>query len=494
MKKVGALLFVLFALCVFHPAESRAAVSPSIYLDGARIGEGAEPRIVSGFTMVPVRLIAEEIGYDVLWVHETKQVRISNGFALIELTVDRDAAVVNGEEQPLARPPLIDKGVTFVPLRFVGEQLGLTVRWDQGTKSVFLERPASPEPPAAENPPAGEGIGAGDGEGNGTGDGEGASPDDGHPPLPPEVPADARAVVKEIRYDGWTGVSVLYEGDAEPNEPFWSGTKLVIDIPYASLSPDIMAKLAAQKASQAEIAVDFKAFERIRYSYYSNNPSTVRVVFDLKARLDYEILREEGALHVVFASLDPPPETERPQKFKVVIDAGHGGKDPGAPSVNGRYEKEFNLAVALKVYKLLEQDELVTPYLTRSEDVFVDLYERARYANRIGADLFISIHANRITKSSVTGVETYYNRPESKTLADVMHRRLLKATGLADRSVRTANFVVIRETTMPAVLLECGYLSNANDAKLLFTESVQDRIAAEIVAGIKEYLTAYGGK
>jgi N-acetylmuramoyl-L-alanine amidase len=501
MKKIGALLFLLIALCAFHPAESRAADSPgpSIYLDGARIGESAEPRIVSGHTMVPVRVIAEEIGYDVQWIGDTKQVRISNGVSLIVLTVDQDRAVVDGADRTLTRPPYIDKGVTYVPLRFVGEQLGLKVRWDQGTKTVFLERPAPPEPPAEENPEGGEGIGADDGEGNGTGDESGVFPDAPQVPMPSEVPADARAVVKDIRYDGWTGVSVLYEGDAEPNEPFWTGTKLVIDIPYAALSPEIMAKLVAQKASQAEITIDFKTLERIRYSYYSNNPSTVRVVFDLKARQDYELVREDGALHVIFASLDPPPETETPERdaqkiFKVVIDAGHGGTDPGAPSVNGRHEKEFNLAVALKVYRLLEQDEQIAPYLTRSEDVFVDLYERARIANELGADLFISIHANRYTKSSITGVETYYHRADSRTLAEVMHRHLLKATGIADRGVRTASFVVIRETKMPAVLLECGYLSNANDAELLYTESVQDRIAAEIVAGIKEYLTAYGGK
>lgn len=486
MKKLLTLLFLLFALTAFHSDASHAAVSPSLYLDGERIGEGSSPRIVKGYTMVPVRVIAEEIGYDVAWIHETKQVRIANGSTLIELTVGQSAALVDGAETPLGAPAFVDRGVTYVPLRFIGEQLGLAVYWDQHAKSVFLQRPQPEEPPAAEEPPAEEDPGTD--EGIGGGDGEVVDPG---APMP-AVPADARAVVKEIRFDGAGSVAVFYEGTVTPNEPHWSGTKLVIDLPYAALSPEIMAKLAARQASQGELLIDMKAFERVRYSYYSNNPSTVRIVFDLKAKLDYEIVLEEGALYVDFASLDPPPETAK--RYKVVIDAGHGGKDPGAPSVTGHWEKEFNLAVARKVYKLLEQDGEITPYMTRSEDVYIGLYERAAFANDLGADLFISIHANRFTSASVSGVETYYNRADSRKLAEVMHRHLLKATGIADRGVRTANFVVIRETKMPAVLLECGYLSNANDAKMLFTESVQDRIAAEIVAGIKEYLTAYGGK
>ena len=493
MKRIGVLLFLLFATFVLHPAESHAAEPPSLYLDGERIGEGAGPRIVNDFTMVPVRVIAEEIGYDVLWNHDTKQVRVSNGESVIELTVGRDTALVDGAETPLGAPAFVEGGVTYVPLRFVGEHLGLAVYWDKNTRSVYLEKPRTAAPPAAEEPPADEGIG--------TEDGEVVDPGAPMPALPVDaVPADARAVVKEVRFDGMRSVAVLFEGNAVPNEPFWSGTKLVIDIPYAALSPEIMAKLSAQNTSQAELYIDLKALERVRYAYYSNNPSTVRVVFDLKAKPDYAVMLEEGALYVEFASLELPDEpAEQPaaqpsKTYKVVIDAGHGGEDPGAPSVTGDWEKAFNLAVARKVYKLLERDDRITPYMTRSEDVYVGLYERAGFANDLGADLFISIHANRFTKSSVSGVETYYNRADSLKLAEVMHKHLLKATGIADRGVRKANFVVIRETKMPAVLLECGYLSNAGDAKLLYTESVQDRIAAEIVAGIKEYLTAYGGK
>jgi N-acetylmuramoyl-L-alanine amidase len=478
MKRLLTLLSLLFATFVLYPAESHAAEPPSLYLNGDPIGIGAGPRVVNNFTMVPIRVIAEDIGYTVDWTAGSDQVRIASGNSFIVLTFGKDTALVDGAEMPLGAAAFVDKGVTYVPLRFVGEQLGLKVYWDPYTKSVFLHQPQTPDKPDEGNADDDEGIGNEDGEVN-------------EPGELPEVPEDALAVVKEIRFDGSRSVSVLFEGSIAPKEPHWSGNKLVIDIPYASLSPEIMADLAARKTSQGELFIDTKALERVRYSYYSDKPSTVRVVFDLKARQDYEISLEEGALYVDFELVDLPADD--PTKYKVVIDAGHGGEDPGAPSVTGDWEKAFNLAVARKVYKLLERDSRITPFMTRSDDTYIGLYERAGFANDLGADLFISIHANRY-KPEISGVETYYNRADSLKLAEVMHKHLLKATGLPDRDVRKANFVVIRETTMPAVLLECGYLSNGKDAKLLFTESVQNRIAEEIVAGIKEYLTAYGGK
>lgn len=493
MKKVVSLLSLLLVIALLSPALLHAAASPSLYLNGGRIGASSEPRVVNNFTMVPLRVIAEEIGFNVHWSAETRSIHVRSGDSHLILTLDQATARVDGENKTLDAPPFADQGVTYVPLRFVGEHLGLTVYWDQKTRSVFMYEKRKSDKPGSggkdkEEDGGKDGIpGSGDEAGNERDDGESILDP---APLPP-VPADAQAVVQAVEFDGASRVTVRYEGDVTPNEPHWSGTKLVIDLPYASLSPKAMAELAARKQSQLELIIDILALERVRYSYYDNNPSTVRLVFDLKMRQDYRVTLEEGALHVDFVLTELPAPAE--SAYKVVIDAGHGGKDPGAPSVTGRWEKEFNLAVALKLYKLLEQESGIDPYLTRSEDVFIELYDRSGYANDLGADLFVSIHANRFT-TPVSGVETYYNRAESFRLAEVLHERLVAATGLADRGVRKASFVVIRETNMPAVLLECGYLSNSHDAALLFTEAVQDRIAAELAAGIKEYLTAYGGK
>lgn len=125
--------------------------------------------------------------------------------------------------------------------------------------------------------------------------------------------------------------------------------------------------------------------------------------------------------------------------------------------------------------------------LTRSDDTFLALAERVKVAQKINADIFISIHANS-GPAAATGVETYYSRSVSKELANIMHKYLVQTSGLKDRGVKMASLHVTRETTMPAVLLEGGFLSNKSDEAVLFTENFQNNVAKGIVAGIKEYL------
>ncbi|MNJ59194.1 Sporulation-specific N-acetylmuramoyl-L-alanine amidase [compost metagenome] len=125
--------------------------------------------------------------------------------------------------------------------------------------------------------------------------------------------------------------------------------------------------------------------------------------------------------------------------------------------------------------------------LTRDSDTYPTLQERAKLANDLNADIFISIHANA-GSATATGVETYYTRSESLSLANVMHKHLVSSSGLTDRKVRTKNLHVTRETKMPAVLLEFGYLSNKSDDALLATEEFRNRVAEGVAQGIKEYL------
>jgi len=483
MKKVLILMLMMSFVCSLYAGVGQAAaVVPKLYLNGKVVQSEAEPLLVNSKTMVPIRVVSEQLGYLVNWDNQAKTAAITNGSTSMELTVGNAKAVVNDAETDLDAPAMIESSVTYVPLRFVGESLGLNVYWDKPTKSVHMY--GKPEPPAVPEVPAEPDQGTDAGSGNGAGQ---------EPPVLPTVPADALGIIQEVAYDGFGRVTISYEGELTPNAAFWSGNKLVIDIPYASLKPETMLQLKEQKLSQVEQLVNALALHQIRYSYFNNNPSTVRIVFDMTVQTEYAMLIESGRIHIdlMMDNIELPPlpgtEPEVDLPYVVVIDAGHGGKDPGAPSVTGDWEKEFNLAVALKVGKLLEAEEQIATHLTRSTDVFIELADRAKFANDLNADLFISIHANRY-EPHIRGVETYYNRADSLSLAEVMHKHMLKGTGLADRKVRKASFHVIRETKMPAVLLEAGYLSNSADAKQLFTESVQDRIAAEIVAGIKEYL------
>lgn len=173
---------------------------------------------------------------------------------------------------------------------------------------------------------------------------------------------------------------------------------------------------------------------------------------------------------------------------KQLIDAGHGGDDPGAVGLTKKKEKDFALTMALKIEERLKSDKKVTPVLTRNNDTFVELKERVKIAKKQKVDSFISIHANSSGKvGSATGTETLYTREESKPLATIIHKHLIAATGLKDRGVKYQNIHVTRETNMPAILLEVGFINHPDDEKKLFDPAFQDRVADAVVAGIYEY-------
>ncbi|MFC4810090.1 N-acetylmuramoyl-L-alanine amidase family protein [Paenibacillus sp. GCM10023250] len=174
-------------------------------------------------------------------------------------------------------------------------------------------------------------------------------------------------------------------------------------------------------------------------------------------------------------------------RYKIVIDPGHGGKDPGSEGASGQWEKDNNLALALKLYELLKDDPLFEPRLTRSDDTFVELADRAQAADGWGADALISIHGNAFEDSSVAGTETYYTHPGSMGLAEAIHGKVVAALGFPDRGVKEEKLKVLSLSEMPAVLVEPGYLTNAAEEAFMLGADGQ-RIEAEAIAdGLRAY-------
>ncbi|WP_017726205.1 N-acetylmuramoyl-L-alanine amidase [Halalkalibacterium ligniniphilum] len=173
----------------------------------------------------------------------------------------------------------------------------------------------------------------------------------------------------------------------------------------------------------------------------------------------------------------------------IVIDPGHGGRDPGAVA-NGLREKDVVLAVGLELEKLLK-DAGAKPLMTRNNDTFVELSERARFANNAQADIFVSIHANAAGASSANGTETFWNgtyaAAESKSLAESINKRLVEELGTRDRGPKSANFAVIRETRMPSVLVELGFVTNSSDAAMMKRSDFNQKAARAILRGIEDY-------
>lgn len=173
--------------------------------------------------------------------------------------------------------------------------------------------------------------------------------------------------------------------------------------------------------------------------------------------------------------------------YKIVIDAGHGGKDPGAEGASGKWEQEYTLLLSEKVYSLLKQDPEFEPYMTRTDDIFIELEDRANKANDLNADALISIHGNTYSDSAISGTESYYYTDNSLTLARDVHEQLLKVTGFRDRGVKQESWKVLTECNVPAILLEVGFLTNPLNEATLLSDDRQNEIAHAIVDGIKNY-------
>jgi N-acetylmuramoyl-L-alanine amidase len=168
----------------------------------------------------------------------------------------------------------------------------------------------------------------------------------------------------------------------------------------------------------------------------------------------------------------------------VVVDAGHGGKDSGAYRRYGPPEKLVTLDVAERLNRKLRESQLKT-VMTRSSDVFIPLDERVNIENSQKNAIFVSIHFNDSRRRGVHGFETYYHSGASFDLANSIQEKLMTIPHSKNGGVHTANFRVLRNATWPAVLVECGYLSNRSEGGQArdweYRELLADRIAEAIV-------------
>lgn len=244
---------------------------------------------------------------------------------------------------------------------------------------------------------------------------------------------------------------------------------------------------------------------------------------NLKFNLSYPVAESHG--QPIISRMDLTKLIEpvlRPSRIRngekvntVVLDPGHGGSDNGATSYYGN-EKTFALDVALRARALL-QGAGFRVAMTRTTDVFVPLEDRARFANRFQNALFISIHFNS-SGNPATGLETYTLAPrgvpsmaadgparsdfipcpgnardaENIALACATHAALVYNSRMYDRGIKRARFAVIREVTIPGVLVEGGFLSNANDARRIATAAYREQMAASILQAVQNYRNAVG--
>ena len=268
--------------------------------------------------------------------------------------------------------------------------------------------------------------------------------------------------------------------------------------------------------------------------------SGMRLVFDVNSaqaqiagvnvRLSFPVGADHGQLFVSQLDIDTairpliyPPRPSVRKITTICLDPGHGGKDPGnrvGGSIWGHSEKTYTLALAMELRKQLQRAGYHV-ILTRSRDVFVPLPDRPAIGNNAGADLFISLHFNWAAQGDISGPETYcitpvgapssnahgennefsataglgptaanHNENKSLLLAYLMERSLTVNLHANDRAVRRARFAVLRDATMPAILIEGGYMTSPVEGKKIFDANYRSQMATAIVRGIQAYQKA----
>ncbi len=173
-----------------------------------------------------------------------------------------------------------------------------------------------------------------------------------------------------------------------------------------------------------------------------------------------------------------------PKQPVIVIDPGHGGEDWGA--TDGIKEKDAVLAIGSQVAKILELHGLKA-ILTRNGDYSIGLDRRVEIARESKADLFVSIHANYFDREEAMGVETYSYGSGSR-LAELIQQSIVSRLAVVDRGTKTARFLVLRKSIIPAVLVETGFISNKLESALLATPEYRNQMADAIARGILQYL------
>ncbi len=487
----------------FHN-EDAMAYEPETLTDRVRVTLNGEEMVfdvpavtrsmdgMDGRTLVPVRPIAEALGATVLWMGENRQVIISTDERTIVLTLGSARAVVNGKnaELPGGVPAVVAKygeaERTLVPLRFVSEQLLAQVDWDNDTFTAMVKAETASNGPL---PPPG---------------GDPALPPAGETPEPTPAPNAPDGMLARIAADDNAQSVTLYLNAPPRYRVTDLGDRVAIDLPG----------FVVGNGQDGSLTLENPVVERVRYAQHDtdvdqNYAASVRVVLDLRPGCTYAdnvTVKGDENLWAITVTVDPPekgtdmempelPESWDASAYTVVLDAGHGGSASGAV-YEDVMEKNITLPVTLRAAELL-REKGYNVVLTRDEDVYMDLYDRCDVANWVGADIFVSIHANASTTNRQfqgTFTYSYPGSVEGEKLAGAIQKAVVGQTGAIDRGLLTNDYVVLRETVMPAALLEMGFMSCPEELARLVRPEYREKVAQGVARGVEAYLATLPSK
>lgn len=246
------------------------------------------------------------------------------------------------------------------------------------------------------------------------------------------------------------------------------------------------------KDALKEIPINAGLIESVKVAHYEKKGDITRVSIITKMPAAITTDESEGGKNLTITVYQPSL-----YGAKITLDPGHGGKDPGAITDNGLIEKDIVLDIALRLKTLLESAGAIVT-MTRDTDDFIPLDDRAFIANRSGAELFLSIHANALPdhgrKLSCRGLQMLYYSDESKEYANVMQGELLDMLKTGDQGLSVRKLVVLRKTQMKAVLAELGFITHPNDGQLFRNDVFRENAARGLYNGLLRYKGGKGVK
>ena len=430
--------------------------SISLYINNTPIQTTLMPPIQLGDrVLVPAREVFEPMGASVEWKESERKVYVYDGISLLVLEVDKGEAWVNGELKMLDMPPKVINDKLMIPIRFISEQLGYKVVWDGNDRSIAIEKslPATqPETPETEE-----------------------NSDETLNPIPDQAESWENSL-SNISYEPSQNTLILEQQPLFSIEDLhitdlYRERKIIID-----LGGDYSAFFSGGTLVSAEGRIKGVSVEHTAGTRFIINTSSVSAV---------NLYEQEGKIHIQLVK-----PNEKYEKI-VVIDAGHGGSDPGT-SGGGILEKDLNIRYATDLYRLLINEPHIKVYMTREEDVKPSLEDRTTLANEIGASLFVSIHNNYVDNTAVSGTETFYfsnpSDPRGEYFAKLVQTNIIQGLQMKDRKAKANNgLYVLRNTTMPSVLIEGGFLSNEYDRMRLTQSDFSPQLAEIIYQSILTY-------
>ena len=494
MKKTFYIILIAVVLTILFPLFSTFAQSSeiNILLDHKPLETIVPSIIESDRIFVSARNIIEALGGRITWFPALKLLTINIDKHIIRLVIDDSSLEIDEKVVPLETPARIIDNRVMIPLEVIRIIAQVEIEWDNQTKTLSINT--------------------------------------------------IRPYLLKIR------------SYSHPDK-----TRVVIDLSEKTefradklTNPDrifinIMAYIVKLEDVFKQIEINDGVLKAVRTAQF--NEEITRVVFDLYREAKYDLFSltdpdrvvidifkpgEEAAISETLPAKPeekPTPGPEITGKRVVIIDPGHGGKDPGAIGPTGLKEKEVTLGIALYLEKLLKKADIPT-YLTRSKDEFVYLEDRTNFANQKNGFVFVSLHANSVLnhRPSAAGIETFLlsskyigasardvadreNRasrahPELDTdlakiiadleesanikysfdFADIIQKKLVEYLKLENRGIKQAPFVVLKGANMAAVIVEVGFISNPKEEKLLKTNKFRENAAQALFEAIKYYI------